>query len=97
MNFTNTTFQNVPIPHLTCTMKLELSEGPVTPNFVNTKFSSHEPNVALTKELVYLYLIHAKIFANFIFSFTSQQEILGMYVVGASLKVHCLWSGGWPI
>ena len=57
MNFTKTTFQNVPIPHLTCTMKLELSEGPVTTNLVNMRFSSHEfipePNVALTKELAY--------------------------------------------
>ena len=43
MNFTNTTFQKVSIPHLTrTTMKLALSEGQVTPNLVNTKFSSHD-------------------------------------------------------
>ena len=60
MNFTNTQFEKIPIPHLTHTMKLVVSESMtvliltwLTQNLVITQFFP-ESKVALTNELVYI-------------------------------------------
>ena len=52
MNFTNTTFQKVPISHLTYAIKFVLRENIRSGYLVNM-----EPKVALSKELGTLYCI----------------------------------------
>ena len=69
-HLTNTTIQNVPTPHITCTMKQNFFHKRrsfwylcllIPLNLLNVIFSSHnfyqEPKVALTKELVYLWYV----------------------------------------